>query len=382
MKKSFTYRFSVLFLTGILWACTFQETETSTDHLTIVSWNVQNLFDGTDNGFEYSEFTNSAGWNNEKYQARLQSIAAALKGDNGIKPDILALVEVENEGVIRDLADSSCLNYSWFFFAGTPLWSAGTLHGDDALQPIPIGLGVLSALPITGTMVHSFHSGNSSIPRPVVEVWIDTGSGPLVLLVCHWKSKREGEQKTESLRRAGAALITRRLAEIEAERAGTPVIILGDLNENHDEFFRIGAAYPCALLPDSAEAAALIQKSPAGIRSDFRDFLVLSGEKPPRLNFFSASVTGVYSPWFDPEERLPESQSNTAGSYYYKDAWETIDHFLLNGALFSGSGLAYGYFRVLAEPPFTNAAGRPNAYNPRTGNGLSDHLPIVLVLNK
>ncbi|MCL1928397.1 MAG: endonuclease/exonuclease/phosphatase family protein [Treponema sp.] len=382
MKRSFYYHFYVLFLILLLLGCSFAQSETGTDHLTIVSWNVQNLFDGIDNGLEYNDFKNNAGWNNEKYQARLQNISAALKGESGIKPDILALIEVENEGVIRDLADSSCLNYSWSFFAGTPVYPADIWQNDDSPQTIPIGIGVLSALPFTEARVHSFHSGNDNIPRPVVEVWVDTGSGPLVLLVCHWKSKREGEKKTESLRRAGAALVVRRLAEIEAEMAGTPVVIMGDLNENYDEFSRIAAAYPCALLPDTNEAAALIRKTPAGARSDFQDFLVLSGDKPPNLNFFTASGGLVYSPWFELEEEMTENQNNVPGSYYYKDTWETIDHFLLNPALFSGSSLQYGYFRVLSKPPFANAAGHPNTYNPRTGNGLSDHLPIALILTK
>ena len=364
MKKSLTYRFSVLFLAGILWACALQEAEKSPDNLTIVSWNVQNLFDGIDNGFEYSEFTNSAGWNSEKYQARLQSIAAALKGESGVKADILALIEIENDIVLQDLADGSCLDYGWSFFAGA--------------ENSSVGLGVLSALPITDAKAHSFYSGDGGLPRPVAEVWIDTGSEPLVLLVCHWKSKVGGEKQTEALRRSASALIARRLAEIETESAGTPVVILGDLNENYDEFSRTGALYTCALLPDTAEAAALVQKLPAGRRPEFQDFLVLCGNKPPILEFFAVTGGILYSPWFELEE-WPERGN---GSYFYQDDWETIDHFLLNAALFNEMGLDYSHFRILAEPPFTNAAGHPNTYNPRTGNGLSDHLPIVLVLNK
>ena len=374
MKKFFYCQICGFTVILLLSGCTFAKQETGTEFLTIASWNVQNLFDGEDNGYEYDEFKNSSGWNAEKYQGRLQSITAALQGESGIQADILALIEIENETVVRDLADESYLGYGWSFFAGAA----------DA----SVGLGVLSALPITEARAHSFHGGDGSIPRPVAEVWVDTGSGPLVLLVCHWKSKTGGEKKTESLRQAGSALIVRLLAEIEAEREGTPVIVMGDLNENYDEFSRVGAAYPCALLPGTDEAAALVQKKDTGIRLSarpgFQDFLVLCGEKPLKLNAepgtFSA-LSIVYSPWFELEE-TPTGNQNSMGSYYYKDAWETIDHFLLNGALFGENGLRYESFRVLSESPFTNAAGIPNSYNPRTGNGLSDHLPIVLVLNK
>jgi endonuclease/exonuclease/phosphatase family metal-dependent hydrolase len=396
MKKQFYSRVIVVGLMLFFCACSVVQSETGPEQITIVSWNVQNLFDGTDNGSEYNEFKNSGGWNNEKYQARLQSIAAALKGENSVKADILALIEIENEAVVRDLAESSLLDYGWYFFAGSAAGAMQALEqqGEDSAADSPVGIGVLSALPLTETKVHSIHSPDGSIPRPIAEVWADTGTGPLVLLVCHWKSKLGGEKKTESLRRASAALIVRRLAEIEAENPGTPVIILGDLNENYDEFYRIDSAYPCALLPDTEEAAALTGKNHQGVRLGFQDFLILSGEKPPRTDFFAGSAGIVYSPWFELNresnfgsdfEMGIESKADKPvfhGSYYYKETWETIDHFLLNEALFSGSGWNYGSFLVLARPPFTNEAGQPRPYNPRTGNGFSDHLPIVLCLKK
>jgi hypothetical protein len=164
------------------------------------------------------------------------------------------------------------------------------------------------------------------------------------------------------------------------------VIILGDLNENYDEFFRINSAYVCALLPDTGEAAALAGNILQGGR---QNFLILSGEKPPRTDFFTGAGGIVYSPWFEPDfgrgfglDSEPGFMPVSQGSYHYKDDWETIDHFLLNSALFNKSGWNYGYFQVLARPPFTNEAGLPQPYNPRTGNGFSDHLPILLCLKK
>ena len=373
------YRIYTAVLVLFLWGCSAFEPETKAERLVIASWNVQNLFDGSDNGFEYDEFKNSAGWNEEKYRARLNGIIGALKSDS-LNPDILALIEVENAAVIQDLAECSNLGYYWTFFASAP----------DS----PVGMGVLSRLPLTETRVHSIHSSEGSIPRPVAEVWADTGSGPLVLMVCHWKSKLGGERKTEALRRSAAALIVRRLGEIAVKNPEIPVIILGDLNENYDEFIRIGKAYPCALLPDTGEAAALIQKVPTrSASSGFGDFLVLSGQKPPRTDHFSETTAALYSPWLEMEKSLGDRESSwqggshqeNQGSFYYKDTWETIDHFLINAALFTQritSGWEYGQFRVLAEPPFTNGAGLPYSYNPRTCSGLSDHLPIVLILNR
>ncbi|MDR0447429.1 MAG: endonuclease/exonuclease/phosphatase family protein [Treponema sp.] len=365
MIKHFFGRIIAAVLFVSLWACSAAKPEPGAEQLIIASWNVQNLFDGLDNGFEYDEFKNSEGWNEEKYRARLNSITGAMKGDGGFNPDILALIEVENSGVVRDLAEA--MGFLYTFFAGFPESS--------------MGMGILSKLPLTGTRVHSYHSSDGSIPRPVAEVWAETQSGPLALLVCHWKSKLGGEKNTEALRRAGAALVVRRLLEIDAERPGTPVIIMGDLNENHNEFDRIEGTYRCALFPDTSEAAMLAGNNRINLRPGFQDFLVLSNQKPPRAYFFSGTgpvpeISGlVYSPWMEREENSP-------GSFFYKDTWETIDHFLLNAALFGNQGWEYKHFLVLAEPPFANGEGRPRTYNPKTGNGLSDHFPIILVLNK
>ena len=395
MKKLIFNRINAVVLVLLFWSCSLAKQEAKSEQLVIASWNMQNLFDGADNGFEYDEFKNSAGWNNEKYQARLHGITAALKGETGIKADILAVMEVENKAVIEDLAEKSFLNYRWIFFAGAPAYSAeAQTDQTDTDSPLDsaIGLGVLSALPFFQTSVHSFHSPDGSIPRPILEVWVDTDSGPLALFVCHWKSKLGGDSKTEAMRRAGAALIVRRLLEIETENPGTPVIIMGDLNENHDEFARIGASYPCALLPDTEQAVLISRKTLLGARPNSQDFLVLSREMPPRTQFFPEKTKAFYSPWFELKEGLHENrnasksqaiyQAIPQGSYFYKGDWETIDHFLLNDALFSGIGWNYGHFRVLTEPPFANGIGEPHSYNPRTGNGLSDHLPIVLVLYK
>ena len=327
--------------------------------------NVEALFDGTDQGNEYGDYTGDAGWTEEKYRARLNGIAGALKGseDEGLGADILALIEVENAEVLRDLAEAAGLDYRWAFFAGAP---------DGA-----IGVGILSRFPLSEPRAHSAHFSAGTVPRPVAEVRVDTGAGPLILLVCHWKSKLGGDKKTEPLRRAGAAIIARRLEELAATEPGAPVIILGDLNENHDEFVRTGGAWPCALLPDSAEAADLAKR--AGPR---RDFLVLSGQKPPDAAFFPG-VPALYSPWLDEAKSGgPNDFEEYQGSYYYKDSWETIDHVLLNAAFFDGLGWEYGGFRAAAEPPFIGDSGTPQGYNPRTGNGLSDHLPLVLYLGR
>jgi hypothetical protein len=81
-------------------------------------------------------------------------------------------------------------------------------------------------------------------------------------------------------------------------------------------------------------------------------------------------VPALYSPW----------EEMNGGSYLYKGEWETIDHFMLSEGLFSGRGWNYAGCRVLNHEPFITSSGVPNAYIPRHGRGLSDHLPLLLSL--
>jgi endonuclease/exonuclease/phosphatase family metal-dependent hydrolase len=318
-------------------------------------WNVQALFDGNETGNEYGEYSEAAGWTQEKYQARItaisQAILAMVKDEkpSGSVPSLIGLVELENAGILEELAGGTLSKhgYKWTAFSNLPGSS--------------LGIGVLSRFPIKETKAHSITTGKDTAPRPVLEVRIEPRGKPLVFLLCHWKSKLGND--TEALRRASARVIQRRLKELKETEADTPVIVMGDLNENHDEFYRLSGKEICALLPDDPDSAKLALQAS-------KDFLVLSAEKPP-CSIYVEESQPLYSPW---GEDMP------GGSYYYKGEWETIDHFLLSGALFNGDGWNYSGCKVLDHEPFTTSSGVPNAYIPKSGRGLSDHLPLLLYL--
>ena len=357
----------MIFCVFLLAGCgVFPSGPAETELFTALVWNVQALFDGNEDGNEYAEFRETAGWTEEKYQARLNAISQAIqqimpaaessKADKPQVPGLIGLVEIENSSILEDLASlskrgypKSTLAYNWTAFA--------SLDGSS------LGLGVLSRCPIVDGRSHSITVGGETAPRPVLEVRIQVRDKPLVFLLCHWKSKLGKD--TETLRRASAKLVQRRLQEIEEREAGTPLIVMGDLNENHDEFYLRGVSALCALLPDDPGAAALALQAPAA-----QDFLVLSGEKPPRT-FAAEKTSALYSPWM---EEL------SGGSYFYRGGWETIDHFLLSRQLFDGAGWDFAGCQVLNREPFTLSNGAPNAYVPKSGRGLSDHLPLILYI--
>ena len=322
--------------------------------LTIVTWNVQALFDGVETGQEYQEYGSTAGWTAAKYQARLTAIGQAVERMGA--PEVLALQEVENERVALDLAEGPLAKqgYRWTYFANVPGAS--------------LGLAVLSKIPLEQCVAHSITRGGETIPRPILEVTIRPESSPLALFICHWKSKAGNNETDEALRRAAARIISRRVAELEVQTPGIPAIVMGDLNESHDEFYRQSGALVSALLPDDPKAAELAL---LGAIPGHKDFLVLSGDKPPASRYFMPDAAVFYSPWHN---------DLSQGSYNYRNSWETIDHFLLTSPLFDAVGWEYSLCETVTIEPFVNAGGYPNSYNPRTGNGLSDHIPLRLTL--
>jgi endonuclease/exonuclease/phosphatase family metal-dependent hydrolase len=350
LKRMVHFWAGTMILVSVLTGCKDRGQETSAVFSAAV-WNVQALFDGEETGNEYGDYQNAAGWNGEKYSARVTSLsgALALLTEKGT-PDLIGLVEIENSGILEDLIRGPLAKsgYNEICFAGIP--------------GAALGLAFLSRFPLVSARVHSISANGETIPRPILEIRIEPRGKPLIVFLCHWKSKLGGEDTTEALRRSSARIIKRRLAEILRDEPLSPVLVMGDLNENHDEFYRRSGII-CALLPDDSGALT------GGEIPE--DCLIVSGEKPPRTRQTEASV--LYSPW---------GRELEGGSYYYRETWETIDHFLLNDAFFDGTGWDFEGCRVFNTAPFVNAAGYPNAYLPRTGRGLSDHLPLVLFLKE
>jgi endonuclease/exonuclease/phosphatase family metal-dependent hydrolase len=327
--------------------------------ITLMTWNVHNLFDGKDNGFEYDEFLQSAGWSAEKYSGRINSISAAI-GKIEPKPDIIVFQEIESLKILEDLALSMACGYSWSHFANNP--------------GAALGVGILSRFPLPEAKVHSINIGGETTPRPVLETRIQMEEGAFVIFACHWKSKLGGDKATENLRKASARVILRRIHELWENEPELGVIVAGDLNENHDEFYRQDAAMICALLPDDPYCAQLTRFTGADSERNSglqKDFIVISGNKPPSPVHFPDEAVVLYSPWmFDLEN----------GSYFYRNNWETIDHFLISSQFFDNAGWEYEKAFTANFEPFTGQEGAPFSYNKRTGSGLSDHLPLLITL--
>lgn len=318
---------------------------------TVMSYNLQTLFDPVDQGGEYKEFRVSTGaWNQELYRARLAALASAIlsspppEGWAGgrVGPDILVVQEAENARVLRDLADELG---GYRHIASSP--------DEDAV----LACGILSRYPFTAIKAHRIRqpeAAPSSVPRFMLEVELNLDGRQLVIIVAHLKSKLGGAEQTEPERRAAAAFAS---ALIAGKLAGNPslaIIVAGDFNENPDEHARTGRAYPTALMaPDAGPGT----------------WLRISGD---RNLASSVGQPVLYCPWDD----------YGGYSYRFDGQEERIDQLLMSSALVSDADSPLQFSSFSAQPPAfaVDAYGTPIRWDSRLAGGYSDHLPIRVSL--
>ncbi len=341
--------------------CSLPWTSEDADNISIVSYNAHNMFDSSDDGGEYPEFTAAGGWNDRQYRIRLENLAKAVLSffPTGKEcPDILCLQEIESVRVLTDLAQGVLKSggYRWIGLGGP--------------ENSPIKSGFLSRFPVVERRSHTLDdSWGLGAGREIVEVVFDTADrgstqpSLLTVLICHWKSRREGVAETEPMRREASRLVAGRLSEIVRKDAARPIICLGDFNESPDEFERNNGKIPVALMPtpETDEFADVVSGVPADW---FSGLIRVTGIG--RSACIERRGVNLFSPWF----------TCTGYSYRFEGENERLDGFLLSSAFFDGGGLEYRSFQVADSPELIDDAGNPLGWNGSAG--FSDHLPILL----
>ena len=325
-------------------ALSFRKADES--ELSVVSWNLQTFFDAADSGTEYEDFIGKKSkWTEEKYKARLEKLCTFMKAVNA---DIFCFMEVENAAVVQDIANTlqvgvSGMKWPYVCFARESGSSLGcavfsryepqllTVHSIDYKAAVQLGAFC------------GFSAGDELTQpsmRPLMEVRFsfapvrfgaqnsnsnmgNGGNGKLALFVAHWKSKSGGAKESEVWRNCQEAVLAKRIERALAD--GYNVVACGDFNRELSEFM-YSRMEGCVDLRGSFE-----------------------------------NVT-VRSPWF---------ASTANGSYCFQNVWNRIDHFFFAG------DTECTFFSVYEEEGFVTAGGLPNSYDVWTGEGYSDHLPLV-----
>lgn len=172
--------------------------------LKFATYNVENLFDGKIDGTEYPDFKHGS-WNDQRYIRKLNNISRVIKALNA---DIIALNEIENEGVLKNLAIKS--GYKFYKFATN--------------KRSPVGLGFLSKRPIINSKKFIIPNVKT---RPILMVEIQFNGENIKFFTAHFPARKNGIQN----RKIAANTL---IKLVKNERR---TIVLGDMNSAYGYSF-------------------------------------------------------------------------------------------------------------------------------------------------
>lgn len=341
-------RIIIVFFLVVLISCTrcsnFPE-EPSPETLTVMSFNAENLFDSVKQGNEYPEYNPENGrWNDRNYTDKLLQVGRTIRDsvpeEKG--PHIIAFQEIENKNVLNELTKGLLRESGYKYVIASD-------NRDSA-----VNTGFISRFPCAYTKYHTPYIAPYGSMRTIIEAAFDIGGQQLIIFNNHWKSKI-GEE-SELQRKASAHTLITRIKAIMKENPEAEILILGDFNENADEYLRDGKSETKAIMTeDSGEADSFLP-------------LVVTG------NCRNDNGNRFFSPWL-------RDGNTEEGSYFYKNRWETIDNFFLGSKLTDEKGFVFSKFRTVRTGWNTDRDEKPLSFNRKTAEGCSDHLPILLELD-
>jgi hypothetical protein len=316
--------------------------------ITIMSYNVQTLFDDVDNGTEYPAYDPGSGnWNSELFMLKLKAIGRAIRETVADGPDIVALQEVENTNTLDALNTLILKECGYAFSVLVPAPGSST------------NTAILSRYPIQRVRAHNTHQTGL---RSILEVEISINGHILYLFNNHWKSHTEGAQETEASRLESAVLIKKRIVAIIENDSQADIIIVGDFNENVEEYCDRKMKYQTAFIPFGVKVPDLYEEKSIFLTSR------------PEETGYSGNRLILLDLWY-------EIPSETWGSYVYNNTWYSFDHMLVTGGLLDAKGVDYvdNSFSVIHEPFLVDKrTGFPSKWQTYLKRGYSDHLPLLM----
>jgi len=297
--------------------------------LTFVELNCENLFDTRHDSLKQdTEYLPEATrhWTKKRYWQKLNNTAQELLSccDEGI-PDLIALCEVENDSVLRDLTRRSLLRNAGYEYLMT--------HSPD-VRGIDVAL-LYSPFSFAPVCSYSLRVQPIKGMRPTRDILYVAGRIPsgdtLHVFVVHAPSRYGGERYSRPFRMATADRLCQSIDSVLAVSPQAHLLVAGDFN-------------------DEADGPLLRRLTQHRLRNLTKD---------------------------------ARGQNGVQGTYRYKGAWGSIDHILGSRSIYKKVDTAYVHAPLfLLEEDKEYGGYRPRrTYNGmRYQPGYSDHLPLVVKL--
>ena len=314
---------------------------TAQERFRLMEYNVENLFDCRHDSLkDDTEFLPDATrkWTYRRYKEKLTNIAKVIAAaGEGQLPDLVALCEVENDRVMRDLTRYSSLKPAGYRYVMTD--SPDKRGIDVALLYQPATFRLMAHRSVRIPPKYRRQRPTRDILHVVGRVM--TGD-TLDIFVCHFPSRSSGKRRTEPYRMWAAMVLRTQIDSLLQVRQTPHIVVTGDFNDTPE----------CKTLRETVGAWAP------------------EGEVEPKCLYnLLAGRAGE-------------------GSYYYQGEWEIIDQLMVTGALLdtqtpfhtSAEQAKILKFPFLLTDDVRYGGKIPlrTYYGARYQGGYSDHLPLLL----
>jgi hypothetical protein len=301
----------------------------------ILFYNVENLFDCKNDSIKNDDEFLPDGdkrWTSKRMYSKINGIGKTILASNKWEtPALIGLCEVENEWVLKQLvyySPLSSLKYGYIHF------ESQDKRGID----VALLYQKTQFTPLESVSINLTNPRQNFYTRDALYVKGIISSDTLHIIVNHWPSKRGGAIQSEPKREAVAKVIRAKIDSIQAKHFAPKLIVMGDFNASQE------APSMQILLRDSDLTSGLDEKS---LRN-----------------------------------------KSIGGTYKYQGEWNTIDHILYSKRSFNKGNYRLRQsivnlpFLIEDDTSYSGAKPKRTYLGPRYLGGVSDHLPIILTIEK
>lgn len=341
MKQMLSILIILVAVSSVLSNCN----ESNDEYLFVAFWNLENLFDTTDDPDKNDEDFLPSGayeWTEERLEGKMYNLARVIRSmNNNNAPDILGVCELEHTYLLDSMNNHFLSDFN---FRSIGPESPDARGIDNALMYKADKFELLSMSVDTVNLTAGYQT------RLILQVSLLTKlNDTLHIFVNHFPSRRGGEEKSERSRIETAQTLRNSVNKILEDNPDAKILIMGDFNDE----------------PTNNSILNTLEAVPFKC-----DSLPWANAEDLTSELFNTSY---------------QQYEDGIGSYKYRDDWNMLDQIIISKELLIGESLKYecDSFEVYKPSFMVTQSGTfegtpfPTYGGRRYLGGYSDHFAVT-----
>ena len=305
--------------------------EEATGGIYVASWNLENLFDTSDDPLKNDEDFLPSGeneWTEERLKIKMENLARVIKYMNdGKGPDVLGVQEVENKNVLEELLK----------YLPDRSYKIGYLESPDNRG---IDNGIIydtDIFKLKGLSGDYVFLDDGYPTRLILRADLNFNNINLHFFINHFPSRRGGAEESEPDRIAAAETLRKSIDRIMCEDSSAKIIVMGDFNDE----------------PENAS----IKKALGSKKFEC--------ENNSGSDFYNLSY---------------KTYEDGLGSYMFRQDWNMLDQIIISEEM--ADKYICGTFKIekpdfmITKTGYYSGSARPTFGGRKYLGGFSDHFPV------